>query len=55
VEQAEEQLRTLAEVGVDLDEVTTLLQREGVDKFAKSYDELLECVGSKLERLAGRA
>ncbi|MGI9188857.1 MAG: transaldolase [Longimicrobiaceae bacterium] len=55
VEQAEEQLRTLAEVGVDLDEVTEQLQREGVDKFAKSYDELLECVDSKMARLAGRS
>jgi transaldolase len=55
VEEAEERLGALAEVGVDLDEVTAELQRDGVDKFAKSYDELLECVGSKLERLAGRA
>lgn len=55
LEDAERRLRALAEVGVDLDEVTEELQREGVDKFAKSYDELLECVEQKMARLAGRS
>jgi transaldolase len=30
------------EAGVDYDDVTATLEREGVEKFAESFDELLE-------------
>jgi transaldolase len=33
--------QSLADVGVDMDEVAAVLEREGVDSFAKSFDELI--------------
>ena len=38
----------LAAVGIDIDDVTELLEREGVDKFIVSWHELLETVGTAL-------
>jgi len=46
---AEESLAALAAVGIDLDDVTAVLEQEGVDKFVVSWLELLETVGSALE------
>lgn len=37
----------LSEVGVDLDEVTAVLESEGVASFGKSFDELLERLAEK--------
>jgi transaldolase len=48
-------LDALAAVGIDYDDVVAVLEDEGVDKFVKSWDELLGSVGSELERLAGDA
>jgi transaldolase len=42
-------LDALAAVGVDYDDVTALLEREGVDKFIVSWKELLETVRGALE------
>lgn len=42
-------LAKLAEAGVDLDEVTELLEREGVDKFIVSWHELTDTVTKALE------
>jgi transaldolase len=42
----------LAEVGVDVDDVTETLEREGVDKFADSFRQLLDGVKAKQQRLA---
>ncbi|MRX44929.1 transaldolase [Agromyces kandeliae] len=42
-------LDALAGVGVDYDDVTELLEREGVDKFIVSWNELLDTVRSALE------
>ena len=39
----------LAAVGVDIDDVTTLLENEGVSKFITSWGELLETVRNALE------
>ena len=47
--------RTLAEAaaaGIDLGSVTAELEREGVKSFCDSYDELLDCLESKLGVLA---
>ncbi len=44
---ARAQLDGLAEVGVDLAEVTAVLESEGVASFNKSFDELLERLGEK--------
>ena len=48
-------LDALAALGVDYDDVVAKLEDEGVDKFVKSWDELLGSVGAELERLAGDA
>ncbi|UOE45167.1 transaldolase [Agromyces larvae] len=42
-------LDKLAGVGVDYDDVTALLEREGVEKFIVSWHELLDTVRSALE------
>ena len=47
VEEAEALLERLAEVGVDYDDVVETLEREGVDKFAASFEELLEGIRAK--------
>jgi transaldolase len=40
----------LQRIGVDYDDVVSLLEREGVDKFEKSWAELLGTVTDELER-----
>ncbi|HET6673096.1 MAG TPA: transaldolase [Agromyces sp.] len=42
-------LDALAEVGVDYDDVTAVLEREGVEKFSVSWGELLDTVRVALE------
>ncbi|QAY73960.1 transaldolase [Agromyces protaetiae] len=42
-------LDSLASVGVDYDDVTALLEREGVEKFIVSWNELLDTVRTALE------
>ncbi|MGH8870415.1 MAG: transaldolase, partial [Acidimicrobiia bacterium] len=44
IEQAKLDLARLAEVGVDYDDVVQVLEDEGVDKFTKSWVEVLEDV-----------
>ena len=46
-------LADLAAVGVDLDDVTDQLEREGVASFAKAFDELLAALGAKADQLRG--
>lgn len=48
---AREALRQLADAGIDLDEVTTQLQTEGVDKFVTSFRGMMETVEQKLQRV----
>ncbi len=43
----------LAAAGVDLDDVFAVLEREGVEKFAKSWKELLETVDGQLSKATG--
>jgi transaldolase len=38
----------LAEVGIDYDDVIATLEQEGVDKFVKSWDELVETVRGQM-------
>jgi transaldolase len=45
-------LEELAEVGVDYDDVVLKLEEEGVQKFADSFEELLDGVRSKRGELA---
>ena len=53
-EEAAAQLERLASVGVDLDEVTAALQREGIVKFAQPFDRLLETLDGKRAALLVR-
>src|SRR6266576_730177 len=41
---AKRQLKLLAEIGVDLDQVTNELEIEGVESFTKSFESLLEAL-----------
>lgn len=47
--EAQRVLDDLAALGVDYDDVTAVLEREGVDKFAASWQELLKSVEQQLE------
>jgi transaldolase len=46
---AEATMNALADAGIDYDDVIDVLIREGVDKFIKAWDELLESVTEALE------
>lgn len=48
-EGAQEFLAALSEAGVDLDEVTLQLEKEGVEKFIVSWNELVETVANALK------
>ncbi|MEX2625538.1 MAG: transaldolase family protein, partial [Ilumatobacteraceae bacterium] len=41
----------LAEVGIDVDDVSATLEAEGVDSFQKSFDELIAALESKADDL----
>jgi transaldolase len=45
-------LEELKRVGVDYDDVTETLEREGVEKFSESFAELLQSLGEKQKSLA---
>jgi len=51
LEEARRLPRQLAEAGVDYDDVTETLEKEGVQKFSDSFDELLEVIREKSRRL----
>ena len=54
VDEAERVMSTgWREVGIDLDDVTRVLEDEGVASFAKSYDELLTVLEDKAAELKG--
>ncbi len=42
-------LQAIADAGVDYDDVVQTLEREGVDKFADSFHQLIESVASNLQ------
>jgi transaldolase len=43
----------LAKVGVDYDDVIATLEKEGVDKFVTSWNELLDTVTEQLDGAKG--
>jgi transaldolase len=51
VDEARQVLAELAELGVDYDDVTRVLEEEGVQKFSDSFDELLDGVAAKRAQL----
>jgi transaldolase len=52
LDEARELLAELERAGVDYDDVTDTLEREGVQKFADSFEELLEGIRAKRAQLA---
>ena len=48
-EDARTTMAALAEVGIDFDDVVAVLEDEGVDKFVKSWDELVATVDEALK------
>jgi transaldolase len=48
-DEARQVMTDLAKLGVDYDDVIATLEREGVDKFVASWDELVETVKGQLE------
>ena len=55
VAEAEHDLAEAEGLGLDLDGVTRTLVVEGVEQFAKAFDELLRAVGAKSRQMAGAA
>jgi len=51
VDNARAQIAQLDELGIDLDQITEDLQDEGVDKFAASFESLMDSIKEKRERL----
>lgn len=51
---ARDQIDGLAKLGVDLTEVSTILEDQGVAAFAKSFDELLAALGTKAQDMTHR-
>ncbi len=52
-DQAQQVFDRLAAVGIDFDDVLEVLEREGVEKFSKSWAELVETVEGQMERSRG--
>jgi transaldolase len=48
-DEAAQVMKAVADVGVDLDDVFEVLENEGIQKFADSWDELTQSVRSELE------
>ncbi|MBV7295416.1 transaldolase [Corynebacterium sp. TAE3-ERU12] len=46
---AKQTMAQIAAVGVDIDDVFTLLEKQGVDKFVASWNELLDAIGGQLD------
>ena len=49
INEARQVFERVAEAGVDYDDVVVTLEREGVEKFAKSFADLIEGLESKLK------
>ena len=52
IDEAQALLGKLAEAGVDYDDVVAVLELEGVQKFADSFDEIVDSIKSKRSALA---
>jgi transaldolase len=55
VDEAKRTLEQFAEAGVDYDDVVAVLEREGVEKFAASFEQLIEGVSGKRDQLVAAA
>jgi transaldolase len=54
VDEARALIAELANAGVDYDDVVETLEREGVEKFADSFSELLDGITTKLEAVTAK-
>ena len=52
IDEAERVFRAFAQAGIDYDDITDTLEREGVEKFAESFRELMSALGEKRTSLA---
>ena len=52
-EQARETMAAIAAAGIDLDDVFAVLEREGVEKFVDSWQELLDSIDGRLREIRG--
>ncbi|MEM9003465.1 MAG: transaldolase [Cyanobacteria bacterium P01_F01_bin.86] len=52
VEEAQQIIATLPELGIDLDQVMDELLEEGIDKFVKPFDKLMESLVTKVKQLS---
>ena len=52
LEDAKAVLEKLARAGVDYDDVTDTLEREGVEKFAEAFEQLMRSLREKQQTLA---
>jgi len=50
-EQAIEQLEAFKKQGIDLDKITNQLQKDGVQSFSKSFENLMIAIEDKIERI----
>jgi len=48
-------LDAIAAQGISYDEVTALLEKEGIEKFTVSWNELLDTVSAALETARGKS
>ena len=55
LDEARQLFEDLEEAGIDYDDITDILEMEGVQKFADSYDELIEEIGQQTSKLARQA
>jgi transaldolase len=55
LEEAQQLFSQLYAAGVDYDDVVATLEREGIEKFVASFDQLLERVGAKRRVLTSAA
>src|SRR3954469_24957776 len=51
VDAAQRTLDAFAEAGIDYDDVVATLEREGVEKFAKSFEELIKGIAGKRDAM----
>jgi transaldolase len=52
VEESHRIFERFAQAGIDYDDIVVVLEREGVEKFTRSFKELLDGVAAKREQLA---
>jgi transaldolase len=52
LDEAHAVFEAVREAGIDYDDVCETLEREGVDRFVRSFDDLLDSIRTKGKRLA---